>query len=219
MAALAPQLEKVYTDFAANVPAPVKTTIDAAISNAVSTFGEPSTGSAVIKPGAKFPDFTLPSATGAQVSLASLLAKGPLLITFYRGNWCPFCNLALRALQQRLPEIRAAGVELVAISPELPDSSLSTQEKNELEFAVLSDAGNKLARELGIVWKQPSDLKPLFKQFGTDLEKQNGDDSFEVPVPATILVGKDGVVRNVYAEADYRKRLEPEVAMGWIAKL
>ncbi|KAF2689781.1 redoxin domain-containing protein [Lentithecium fluviatile CBS 122367] len=216
MSPLAPQLAEIYTTFSATVPPPAKQTIDSARQNAEQTFAS---STSVLKPGAQFPPFTLPSATGAQVTLTSLLAKGPVLITFYRGNWCPYCNVALRALQQRLPEIRAKGVELVAISPELPDSSLSTKEKNELEFAVLSDAGNKLARELGIVWKQPDAMGPLLKQFGTDLEKQNGDDSLEVPIPATFLVDKEGMVRNVYFEPDYRKRVEPEVALEWIAQI
>jgi peroxiredoxin len=216
MATLAPQLEQLYYDFSVKAPAPVKQTIDASRAHAESTLANATN---LIKVGAQFPAFNLPSATGAKVSSNELLAKGPLLITFYRGNWCPFCNLALRALQQRLPEIRAKGVELVAISPELPDSSLSTQEKNELEFAVLSDARNKLARELGIVWKQPDSLRPLFKQFDHDLVKQNGDDSLEVPLPAAFLVGQDGVVRNVYIESDYRKRLEPSIALDWITQM
>ncbi|KAF1952368.1 alkyl hydroperoxide reductase/ thiol specific antioxidant/ Mal allergen [Byssothecium circinans] len=216
MAALAPQLEQIYSNFVAAVPASVKSTIDAARIDAETKFAQQTN---VIKPGATFPSFTLPSATGSQVCSTDLLSKGPILITFYRGNWCPFCNLALRALQQRLEDIHAKGAELVAVSPELPDSTLSTQEKNELEFAVLSDVGNKLARKLGIVWKQPKELDPLFKQFGHDLEKLNGDDSFEVPIPATFLVGKDGVVKNVYFEPDYRKRVEPEVALDWIDML
>ena len=84
---------------------------------------------------------------------------------------------------------------------------------------MLSDAGNKLARELGIVWKQPDDLRPLFKQSGTDLEQRYGKDSFELPVPVTFLVNRNDMVRNVCLEADYRKRLEPETAMEWIARL
>ncbi|KAF2639598.1 redoxin domain-containing protein [Massarina eburnea CBS 473.64] len=216
MATLAPQLQEIYNNFAANVPAEVKNTVDTARLDASTKFANTD---GVIKVGAAFPAFTLPSATGENVSSSELLNKGALLITFYRGNWCPFCNLALRAFQQKLEDIHAKGVEFVAISPELPDSSLSTKEKNELKFPVLSDAGNKLARELGIVWKQPAELKPLLKQFGNDLEKQNGDDSFEVPIPATFLVGKDGVVKNVYFEPDYRKRVEPATALEWIEKL
>ncbi|KAF2240191.1 AhpC-TSA-domain-containing protein [Trematosphaeria pertusa] len=216
MATLAKQLEDVYTNFATKAVGPVVEIIDSARSEAEAKFANPTN---VIQVGAKFPSFTLPSATGGQVSSINLLAKGPVLITFYRGNWCPFCNIALRALQQHLDEFHARGVELVAVSPELPDSSLSTQEKNELEFTVLSDLGNKLARELGIVWKQPDSMRPVFEKFGHDLKKQNGDDSLEVPIPATFLVGEDGVVKNVYLEPDYRKRLEPTVALEWISKM
>lgn len=172
-----------------------------------------------IQPGAKLPEFCLPDATGKEVSSSELLSKTPLLITFYRGEWCPFCNLALRAFQLRLAEIEAEGVTFVAISPELPDTSLSTVEKNELSFPVLSDVGLKFARKLGIVWKQPDELRAVFDTFGTSLKARNGDDSFEVPIPTTILVDQDGVVRNVHADPDYFKRLEPQEALDWIKEL
>jgi peroxiredoxin len=110
-------------------------------------------------------------------------------------------------------------VTFVAISPELPDVSLSTKEKHELEFTVLSDLGNRYAHELGIVYQQPEELRPVFKQIGNDLEARNGDDSFAVPIPTTILVDKEGVVRNAHLDADYFKRLDPEVTLGWIDAL
>ncbi|KAJ4286833.1 hypothetical protein N0V90_013085 [Kalmusia sp. IMI 367209] len=216
MTTLASKLEAVYTNFTASVPATVSETIDRTITDAEMKFADPVNA---IPVGSKFPAFALPSATGVSVSSSELLAKGPLLVTFYRGNWCPYCNVALHSLGERLDEMHARGVELVAISPEVPDSSLSTQEKNDLKYPVLSDEGNKLARELGVVWKQPESLKPLFQQFGLDLQKQNGDDSFEVPVPATFLLDRDGIVRNRYIEGDYRKRVEPATLMEWIAQL
>lgn len=108
---------------------------------------------------------------------------------------------------------------MVAISPELPDTSLSTVEKNELKFPVLSDVGNKFARDLGLVVQQPEPLRDLFEKFGHDLKTRNGDESLEVPVPAVILVSKEGVVKNVWVEGDYTKRLEPEVMLGWLEKL
>jgi peroxiredoxin len=169
-----------------------------------------------IQPGAKLPQFALPDATGKVVPSSELLSQGPLLMTFYRGEWCPFCNLALRAFQLRLPEIAAKGVTFVAISPELPDTSLSTVEKNELKFPVLSDVGMKFARDLGIVWKQPDTLRVIFDKFGTNLTQRNGDDSFEVPIPTTILVDRDGTVKNVHIDPDYFKRIEPEDALNWI---
>lgn len=140
-------------------------------------------------------------------------------ITFYRGTWCPFCNLALAHLQKHLAEFEAKGVTLVAISPELPDTSLSESEKRGLKFPVLSDAGNAYARKLGIVWKQPDSLRPVFDSFGHNLPKRNGDDSLEVPIPTTLLVDGKGVVRNAFIEADYTKRLEPAVALEWVNKL
>jgi peroxiredoxin len=149
------------------------------------------------------------------VSSTGLLAQGPLLITFYRGEWCPFCNVALSGLQKHAEAFRAKGVTLVAISPELPNTSLTTVEKNALQFPVLSDVRNEYARKLGIVWEMPVYLKPIFKNFGTDLETRNGDGHFEVPVPATILVDKNGIVKNTYIDPDYTKRLDPEVALTW----
>ena len=105
------------------------------------------------------------------------------------------------------------------VSSKSPDISLSTKEKHELKFTVLSDLGNKYAHELGIVYQQPDEMRPIFKQIGNDLKARNGDDSFAVPIPATILVDKDGVVRNTHLDADYFKRLEPEVTVGWIDAL
>ncbi|CAI6337941.1 unnamed protein product [Periconia digitata] len=216
MATLAPQLQEITQNFTANAPEPVQSTINAARAGVEAKFTTPPD---IIKVNSPFPSFTLPNATGTPTSSAALLSKGPLLVTFYRGSWCPYCNIALRALQNRLSEIRAKGVELVAISPMLADASLSMQEKNELGFEVLSDVGNGLARELGIVWKQPDEIKSIHKHFGFDLGKLNGDASNEVPVPATFLIGQDGLVKNAYFEADYTQRIEPDLVIEWLQNL
>ncbi|TVY73553.1 Peroxiredoxin Q-chloroplastic-like protein [Lachnellula suecica] len=208
---LAPQLNAVLEGFK-NAPTAIKEPIIKSQADIIASFDPKK----AIQPGTKLPLFALSDATGKQVSSADLLAKGPLLINFYRGEWCPFCNIELRALQQRLPEFESKGVTLVAISPELPNTSLTTTEKHELKFTVLSDVGNKFARELGIVWDMPDELRPIFDKLGHDLKAKNGDDSFAVPIPATILVDGKGVVRNVYAEPNYTKRLEPQVIMEWI---
>ncbi|KAL3467925.1 thioredoxin-like protein [Aspergillus heterothallicus] len=200
-------------------PQPFLDTFSSGLKGLASTF---STHNA-IQPGQKFPFFTLPSATGTPVSSSTLLAENKaLLISFYRGEWCPFCNLELRALQARLPEFQALGVNLVAISPQLPDASLSVAKKNALQFPVLSDVGNQLAWELGIVWKQPQAFGEIFKGFGIDWAGSYGEgqeDLLEVPIPATILVGGDGVVREVFVDVDYTKRLEPETALEWVRRL
>ncbi|PYH43921.1 peroxiredoxin-like family protein [Aspergillus saccharolyticus JOP 1030-1] len=208
-------LNTAYSDFQKAAPAAVVSTFGSGVQALQQTFDT----SKAIQPGQALPSFELQDATGHPISSTTLLAKGPLLLSFYRGEWCPFCNLELRALQKRLPDFQAAGVTLVAISPQLPDASLSMAEKNALQFPVLSDVGNKLARQLGIVWEQPDSFKPILTGFGVDWSRGYGDESFAVPIPATILVGADGVVKNVFVDPDYTKRLEPETALEWVKSL
>jgi len=215
MATLADQLSSVFDGFQKNAPGPVKEAIIKATTDFKTSY-DPSTA---IQVGDTLPEFALSDAVGKQVSSTELLSQGALLITFYRGEWCPFCNLALAALQKHLDDFKAKGVSLVAISPELPNTSLSTAEKHALKFPVLSDVGNKYAQQLGIVFQQPDALRPVFDNFGNDLKKRNGDDSFAVPIPATLLVDKNGVVRNTFVEPDYTKRLEPSTALEWVDAL
>ncbi|KAK4077848.1 uncharacterized protein Triagg1_3542 [Trichoderma aggressivum f. europaeum] len=211
MATLASQLSALHEGVSQNAPAPVYDTIKESIAGIKASFDK----SAAVQAGSTLPSFKLPNALGQEVTSESLLAKGPILITFYRGEWCPFCNLALRSLQSHLDAFKAKGVTVVAISPELPNTSLSTTEKNELKFEVLSDVGNKFARQLGIVWDQPKSLKTVFDAFSVDLKTRNGDDSWAVPVPTTLLVDTKGVVRNVHIDPDYMLRLEPTDALKW----
>jgi len=159
--------------------------------------------------GQKLPNFSLPNALGEEISLNSLLRKGAVVVSFYRGGWCPYCNMELRALQQALPDIIAKGATLVAISPETPDSSLSTKEKNELSFEVLSDRGNVYAKELGLVFTLPESLRPIYNNFGIDIPAYNGDSTFELPLPATYVVAADGTIVYSFANADYTQRLDP----------
>ncbi|MBE9172914.1 AhpC/TSA family protein [Cyanobium sp. LEGE 06143] len=162
-----------------------------------------------LKVGDSIPDFALPNATGETVSMRDLLANGPVVLAFYRGGWCPYCNLELRALQQVLRSIRDTGATLVAISPETPDNSLTTQEKNDLEYPVLSDADNQVARDFGLVFQLPAALLPIYEGFGIDLTAYNGNDHFELPIPATYVVRQDGVIQYAFADVDYTKRAEP----------
>jgi peroxiredoxin len=120
----------------------------------------------------------------------------------------------LRAYQEVLPAIRDAGATLVAISPELPDASLSTAEKNELAFRVLSDVGNSVARRYGLVFRVTDALRAPMEKLGLDLAKSNGDDSWELPIPATYVIAPDSTVELAFVEADYRKRLEPKEILG-----
>lgn len=172
-----------------------------------------------LQPGKRIPDFELPDATGKLVRSSTLRAQGPLLISFYRGHWCPYCNLALKALQERLSDIHALGAQLVAISPQTPDHSLSTQQKHELKFPVLSDLGNKVAKQFGLVYTLDASLKPIYQAFGIDLVAHNGDSHFELPIPATYLIAEDGSVLESFLEVDYRKRLAPETALAWLERV
>lgn len=115
----------------------------------------------------------------------------------------------MQAYQQSLPEIRAEGASLIAISPQQPDSSLSTAEKNQLEFEVLSDVGNEVARRYGLVFRVGDAVRAAMTGFGIDLAQYNGDESWELPVPGTFVVAPDGRIRLAYVDADYTRRLEP----------
>ncbi len=160
--------------------------------------------------GADAPDFSLPDALGSKVTLSELLAEGPVVLSFYRGGWCPYCSIQLRTLQARLTDLAAAGGRLVAVSPQTPDSSLSTAEKLELAFPVLSDAGNAVARRYGLVFTLADELRPVYAGWGLDLPAANGDETFELPLPATFVIGADGKVAWRFADADYTKRAEPD---------
>ena len=162
-----------------------------------------------LKEGATAPPFALPNAIGEVVTLEGRLAKGPVVLNFYRGGWCPYCNLELAALHEVLPEITAKGGQLIAVSPELSDQSLSVAEKFALEFQVLSDVSNQAARAFGLVFALPEALRPIYAGFGIDLPKFNGDDSFELPMPATYVIDRHGVIRHAFVDADHTKRLEP----------
>ncbi|MEO0647200.1 MAG: peroxiredoxin-like family protein [Cyanobacteria bacterium J06650_10] len=172
-----------------------------------------------LKVGEKAPDFILPDATGKPVKLSELLVKGPVVINFYRGQWCPYCNLEIRAFQQLLPEFQQASAQVIAISPELPDNSISITEKHELAFPVLSDVGNTVARSYGLVFSLAESLRPLYKGFGIDIPASNGDDTYELPVPATYVIDSTGTIRYAYAEADYTLRAEPAEVLAAVKTL
>jgi peroxiredoxin len=161
-------------------------------------------------------DFELPDATGKLVKSSDLRQSGPLLILFYRGTWCPFCNLTVQAYQEQLQSFQDRGVTLVAITPQTPDHSLTLQEKHHLKFPVLSDSGNGAARQFGIVFQMDLALKQVQELFGVDVAAYNGDNRYELPVPAAFLVSKTGEVIRSYVEVDYMRRLAPETALQWI---
>ncbi len=163
-----------------------------------------------LQAGALAPDFILPDAGGRAVRLHQLLESGPVVLVFYRGGWCPYCNLHLRGFQRLLGDFRSAGAHLVAVSPQLPDQSLSTQEKNALEFPVLSDVGLHAAHAFGIAFELPRPLLELYDVFGHPLIDSNGAaGATDLPLPATFVIREDGRIVFAHVEADYTRRAEP----------
>ena len=164
-----------------------------------------------LQAGERAPDFELPDHLGNRVRLADLLAEGPVILNFYRGSWCPYCNLELRVYQRELERIGRAGAKLVAISPMLPDASLDIAEKNALAFPVLSDVGSRVAEDFGLTFIVDTRIQQMYlERLGNDLPTLNGNDSFTLPLPATYVIGRDGTVLYAYVEADYRVRADPE---------
>jgi peroxiredoxin len=174
--------------------------------------------SAALQVGASLPALTLPDALGEPVDLKALNASGPLVIVFYRGGWCPYCNLELREWQRLVPQLRELGATLVAISPQTPDNSLSTAEKNELAFPVLSDSDLAAARAFGIAFTLSPDLVALYAKVGNDLPTLNGNGQWVLPIPATYLIDAMGHVALAHVEADYRQRAEPQGILDRLRK-
>ncbi len=172
-----------------------------------------------LKAGAMFPAVNLPNQKGGMTDLAALVAERPVVVTFYRGGWCPYCNLELRAFQKALPQIEGMGAWLVAISPETPDNSLSTAEKNALAFDVLSDSEGRLADALGIRFELSDAVRAYFIKAGHDLPARNGDDKWSLPMPATYVVERGGRVTLAHVDPDYRQRLDPSAALAALRDL
>ena len=172
-----------------------------------------------LKEGALAPDFTLPDPRGSTMGLSHLLEQGPVVMTFYRGAWCPYCHLALRAYQQALPQLQAGGATLVAISPQMPYHSRALAEKLELTFALLSDMGNQVARQFGLVFTIAEAVRAAHKQVCADLPKFNGTDSWDLPMAGTFLIDQSGTVRLAFVDPDFTRRLDPYVIIARLDKL
>jgi len=153
--------------------------------------------------------FTLGDAEGRQVSSAELLAKGPIVVVFYRGAWCPYCNLYLHAWQRYLPELAKRKATLVAISGEPPDRTAQVVQKTGATFTVLSDPAYRVARQFGVVYEVPAGVAGLMASHGLDLPKYYGTGKAELPLSATYVVGREGKVTYAFLDADYKKRAEP----------
>jgi len=174
--------------------------------------------------GQKAPDFKLPTAYGKSITLSDEIEKGPVVLSFYRGGWCPICNDQLYSFQENLEEIKKLGGQLIAISPETPSHAQKTAIKNHLKFEVVSDNGNKIAKEYGILWEVPKEGQDDFTYWlenstGKTLEDYNANETFELPVPATFVIDTEGVVHYAFKDKDYTKRADLNDVLDTLKKL
>lgn len=166
------------------------------------------------------PDFILPNVDGRSVRLYTELERGPVVLVFYRGGWCPYCKILLHGFQKSFADFKAAGAQVMVISPQLPDQSLITREKGKLTFPVLSDVGLNTARAFGVAFELPKALLKLYADFGQPLEKFNGaEGERELPMPATFVIRPNRTIAYAHVEADYTRRSEPLEVLNLVREL
>lgn len=205
------KLDAFKTDFEAgkppyNVPPSVIATMHRATAELIAS----GAATRALKAGDKAPAFTLNDPDGQAVSSADLLAEGPLVVSFDRGVWCPYCNMELQALQAALPEFEKLGASLVAISPQTPVNSRKSVRQNELGFPILSDTNNDVAAAFGLRFEMPDYLIDLYKGLKNDLPTFNGDPSWTLPMPGRFVIAQDGTILYAEVNPDYTRRPEPE---------
>ncbi|TCV95125.1 peroxiredoxin-like family protein [Biostraticola tofi] len=172
-----------------------------------------------LKKGDRAPNFELNDPDGSPVRLLDLVASGPLVLTFYRGVWCPYCNLDLGALEAVRPELEALGAHLVAISPQTAANSRKSQRDNKLNFPILSDPGAKTAQAFGLRFELPGDLIEVYKSFGSDLPRFNGMNEWALPMPARYVIGRDYVIEYAEVNPDYSRRPDPSELLPVLKRL
>lgn len=172
-----------------------------------------------LKIGGKAPDFTLKNAFGQKVRLSKELKKGPVILVFYRGAWCPFCNLHLHTLNQSLATFKKYDAQLITVTPQTPDKSAGQIKKDQYPFEVLSDLDDSVMKAYNLYYKLDPELVAVYKKAGLDIEEYNGKGRAALPVPGTFIIDKKGVIRGVHADLDYKNRMEPEAIVSVLKKL
>ena len=191
----------------------------AVIDRAIAELKNSKTAARALKKGDRAPTFALPDGDGRTWRSEDLLSHGPLVIVFYRGRWCAYCNAQLRALQEVHRQIAAAGASLVAISPQTQKHSYMTRDMHKLRFPVLGDAGNQVARKFGLAYRVSPELQETYESIFTRLPGYNGDQNWELPLPATYIVQPDGIISYARVDPDWRHRPEPEEILNSLPKL
>jgi peroxiredoxin len=209
-----PSLRSELDAVTAGIPDPIEERIRAGIAlvEAGGPYGVPI--------GTRVPSFTLPDSNGTSVDLADRLQQGPVVLSFYRGDWCPFCNLELRALQARLADLQALGASLLAISPQAVDRSIALVTEADLQFDVLSDLDQSVIAAYNLRYEIDDDSRDLFENvFANEISKHNADGTWRLPIPATFVLDTEGIVRHSYVSADYRTRMEPAAIVAAVRGL
>ena len=204
MSELAKQIEQFNNELATQVPQEVLEAFGKSIKDLKTKNIEEKS----IKLGAIMPDFSLPNAKNEIIHSKEILKSGKMIIAFYRGSWCPYCNLELKALQENLSKINDKKVSLVAISPQSPDNSLTVIEKHNLTFEVLTDKDNTFAKQLGIVFELQDFVLPFYNALGINLSSFNKNDDTSLPIPAVFVVNENGIIIYKFADANYMNRID-----------
>ncbi|PES73892.1 hypothetical protein CN327_30605 [Bacillus cereus] len=199
------QVKKFKKDYVAKIPKNVQTIMQRAtdeLTASKKTFS--------LNVGTKAPNFTLHNHNGIPVTLYEELKKGPVILTFYRGVWCPYCNMELRAYQAILDQLKEQNIQLLAISPQIPDQTLTTHEKNQLQYHVLSDLDDKVSETYRLKFTVPDYMREYYIKFGANLPLYNGNDSWALPIPATYLINKAGEITFTHVNPDYTNRIDSQ---------
>ncbi len=172
-----------------------------------------------LKPGQTAPDFELSNAFGQKIRLSEQLKKGPVILSFYRGAWCPFCSIQLNALHQSIPYFKKYDAQLILVTPQKPDHSLAQIEKAKYEFEILSDLDSEVMKQYKLFFKLSPALVKVYLKHDLDIESFNGKDRAVLPVPGTFVIDKKGIIRAAFADTDYKKRMEPTAIVEALKKL
>lgn len=208
------KLQAVKTQMA-QLPAEVLHTLSTSLQKLVDSH----LSSKALKANDKAPMAILKDGDGQDVDLSHFLDKGPLVLVFYRGLWCPFCNQALSAYQQMVSDLAASGATLVAVSAQTPEYSHKTGATLGIDYQLLSDVDNHLARQYGIVFKLEDELDEVYRALGADLKSFNGNDSLTLPLASAFVIGQDAVIREAFINVDYSQRVEPEELIAAVGRV
>jgi peroxiredoxin len=213
-----PDLGERISDFQVQRPTPAaqqRAIMDKAAQDLAVAMPEPG-----LRVGDHAPDFTLPDAYGNDVRLSDLLAQGPVILTFYRGAWCPYCNLQLHALKESMPHFQRHSARLVAITPQTPDFSRGQIEKDAYPFHILSDLDYSVMQAYKLYFEVSEALRTLYIQdFGLDITDYNGKERYGLPIPGTFVIDQRGFVRAAFADTDYKRRMEPAAIIEALADI